>query len=270
MNRALLKRSLALLLCLCVLLPAWALADDETDPLSRFMLKHGFRDSPMIAITVDDCYESATDQVLRDLELCREYGIQMTFFPIVVSGCLSPEYRDLWQSVLDTGCEIGSHTKRHNYLGSVDDWLIMKWLGGWQEALDQTLGYHYEARWVRAPFGNIADNLNHSRSEARVTRVLKLFGYEHVVHWEISETLDMNKLLKKVKNGSILLFHARNKDTKFLEKVIPALLEAGYKPVTLSEMFGFDPPETGGELYVYNEDYYRQKYQEEKQKKKDS
>ena len=30
------------------------------------------------------------------------------------------------------------------------------------------------------------------------------------------------------------------------------LLEAGFEPVTVSELFGFDPPETGGEIYVYD------------------
>ena len=36
----------------------------------------------------------------------------------------------------------------------------------------------------------------------------------------------------------------------------PILLEQGYEFVTLSEMFGFDPPETSDELYVYDRANY--------------
>ena len=44
--------------------------------------------------------------------------------------------------------------------------------------------------------------------------------------------------------------------TLFLEKLIPILQEQGYEMVTLSELFGFDPPETSEELYVYDRKNY--------------
>ena len=250
----LLKKVLALL-CICVLLSA-SFACAEDDPLGKFRIKHGPRDSKKIAITVDDCWKTATEYIERDVELCREYGIHITFFPVGYEGCLEPEYRDLWQSVLDAGCEIGSHTNRHVTIGAKDNRTILAILGNWQEALDKTLGYHYPARWVRPPYGSIADEKNNSSSEARVTKMLKLFGYDHIVHWEISETKSLDKVMKQVKNGSILLFHATHKDTAFLEKLIPMLLEAGYEPVTVSEMFGMDPVETSDELYVYDRSNY--------------
>ena len=37
------------------------------------------------------------------------------------------------------------------------------------------------------------------------------------------------------------------------------LLEAGYEPVTVSELFGFDPPQTGPDLYVYDREVYRER-----------
>ena len=60
------------------------------------------------------------------------------------------------------------------------------------------------------------------------------------------------KAIEKVQNGSILLYHARHKDYVCLETLIPQLLEAGFEPVTVSELFGFPPPETSEELYVYD------------------
>ena len=253
-----LKKSLALLLCLCALLTAaCAAAEENGDPLGEFILHHGDRNVSKIAITVDDCYKSATEWIRRDVELCNEYGVRMTFFPLVYTGCLEEKYRDLWQSVVDSGCEIGTHTYSHLKMGNRDYWGIIGALGHGQEALDKTLGYHYQIRWLRPPYGSVAKGKK--LTEGKVIGAIKKFGFDHIVHWDVSETKDMAKALSSIKNGSILLFHAKKKDTHFLEKLIPELQERGFEMVTVSELFGFDPPETGGEMYVYNKaDYQKQ------------
>ena len=249
-----LKRVLALILCLCALVSfAWA----EETGLETFAVKHGSRESKKVAITVDDCYKTATEWIAADVELCKQYGIHMTFFPIVKTGCLEEKYRNLWQSVLDAGCEIGCHGYQHLRLGSFDYWTLVKRLGRWQEELDKTLGYHYQTRWLRPPYGSIdgGKKLN----DKQVISALKRYGFDHYVHWEVSETKNMEKALEDIQPGSILLFHSKKKDTRFLEQLIPVLQEQGYEMVTLSELFGFDPPETSEELYVYDRKNYEDK-----------
>ena len=253
-----LKRGLALLLCLVLVTGSCgAFAEENGDVLSSFVLRHGDRNSPKIAITVDDCYSSAVEWIQRDVELCREYGIAMTFFPLVYTGCLEEKYRDLWQSVLDAGCEIGTHTNRHVKLGNRDTWGIIGGLGKAQEATDQTLGYHYQIRWLRPPYGTVGDGKR--LKQAGVIGAIKKYGFDHIVHWDVSETKNLEKALADIQNGSILLFHSKKKDTTFLEQLIPELKNRGFEMVTVSELFGFDPPETGGEMYVYNKEDYRQK-----------
>ena len=252
------KRGLALILCLCALLSlAGAGAEGNPDLLYDFVLHHGDRNSPKIAITVDDCYKSATEWIEKDVALCREYGVAMTFFPLVYTGCLEEQYRELWQSVVDAGCEIGTHTNRHVKLGNRDTWGIIGGLGRAQEALDQTLGYHYEIRWLRPPYGSIADGKKLKKQQ--VINAVKKYGFQNIIHWDVSETKDMEKALGDVQNGSILLFHSKKKDSNFLEKLIPELKARGFEMVTVSELFGFPPPETGGELYVYDKENYRTK-----------
>jgi len=190
------------------------------------------------------------------VELCKQYGIHMTFFPIVKTGCLNEKYRDIWQSVVDAGCEIGCHGYQHLHLGSFDYWTLIKRLGRWQEELDKTLGYHYQTRWLRPPYGSIKGGKK--LNEKQLVSALKRYGFDHIVHWEVSET-HAEKAIGKIQNGSILLFHANNKDTKCMEALIPQLLEQGYEIVTISEMFGFDPPETSEELYVYDRANYEDK-----------
>ena len=250
-----LKKSLALLLCLCAL--AATACAEEGSPLDSFTLKHGSRESKKVAITVDDCYKTATEWIEADVELCKQYGIHMTFFPLYKTGCLLPEYRELWQSVLDVGCEIGCHGYQHLHLGSFDYWTLVKRLGMWQEKLDETLGYHYETRWIRGPGGSIENGRKLNKDQ--VISALKRYGYQHIVHWDVSETINMEKALKKIQNGSIMLFHSKKKDTRFLEKLIPELQERGFEMVTLSELFEMEPVETSEELYKYDRKNYEDK-----------
>ena len=264
---SMLKRMLALVLCLCALAsfacaeePAEAAVperDAETEKLLEdFTLKHGSRERKMVAFTVDDCYQERRQFIVQDVELCNQYGVRMTFFPIYKTGCLQERFRDIWQSVLDAGCEIGCHGYQHLHLGSFDYWTLMKRLGRWQEELDKTLGYHYETRWLRPPYGSIDGGKKINKKQ--VTSALKRFGFEHIVHWEISQT-DPVKAMELIQPGSILLFHANNKDTRCMETLIPQLLEQGYEIVTISELFGYPAPETSEELYVYDRKNYEDK-----------
>ena len=132
-----LKRCLAVLLCLFLLIPVLCAAEGGNEELlNEFLLHHGDRESRKIAITVDDCYKSAVDYIRKDVELCKQYGITMTFFPLVYTGCLEEKYRDLWQSVLDSGCEIGSHSYTHYKLGHRDNRGVLWALGMFQQTLD--------------------------------------------------------------------------------------------------------------------------------------
>ena len=248
------KRLICILLLLCLalsLLPAGAEDAAEETGLEKFAVKHGNRNSPKIAITMDDCNER--DWAWKAVELCREYGITMTFFPNGYN--LHEEDREGWLNALDAGCEIASHGQSHYYLRDTGQGTILFRLGYFQQVLDKVLGFHYQVRWFRPPFGKYADS---DGSSTRIVRIIRQYGYDHVLLWDVSET-NANKLMKKVKNGSILLFHARKKDYNCLAEAIPKLLEAGFQPVTVSELFGFDPPETSEELYIYNKDDFKSK-----------
>lgn len=268
-----LRKILALLLCLCVLLPLAAAGEEELpegepegetaetgaadgeDYMADFTLTHGSRESNMIAITVDDCWSSSTKHLNRIIDLCEQYGVPVTFFALDKSGCLTPKYRDMWQRALDAGCEIGCHYYNHVFMGSRDNWTIIRMLGKWQEDLDKTLGYHYQTRWLRPPYGNIEDQHLSKRSTQRMTKVIKIFGFDHIVRWDVSDTV-ASDALEHVQNGSILLFHGKHKDVNCLEELIPALIGKGYRLVTVSELFGYPPPETSDVLYEYHKEDY--------------
>lgn len=242
----------ALTLMLTVLLLTGGTAAAETEGetgLERFVVYHGSRSSPRIAITMDDMFER--EWAWKTAELCKQYNIRITYFPIGAN--LKEEDADEWRRLVADGFEIGSHSQWHEGFHDISAAVALGRLGHFQEQLDRVLGYHYPVRWFRPPFGNIADK---NGSNEAMRRVLLRFGYEHALLWDVSQTEAKNALLR-VKNGSILLFHARRKDYECLETLIPQLLEAGFEPVTVSQLFGYPDPETGGEIFEYDYKNYK-------------
>ena len=210
----------------------------------EFGIRNGSRDLKRVAVTVDDCYE--IDKVQAVFDLCREYSIRVTFFPL--GDQLKTKDSELWRAIAASDCEIGSHTMHHTKMTDMSRSGMNIHLYRFQEVLDETLGYHYGVVSMRPPFGDIRNedgNLNRT-----VVSNCKNFGYEHVVLWDVSQT-DFAKAKKAVKNGSILLYHARAKDVKCLEELIPWLVEEGYELVTVRELLEFDYIETSVELYVH-------------------
>ena len=247
-KRNLLRRTAAVL-SLALMIGTSAAEQSAEDLLSVFTLTHGSRESRKIAITMDDVYEP--EWVWKTAELCREYGITMTFFPIGIN--VKEADGDSWRALVDAGHEIGSHSSNHKEFHDIGEFVAIERLGKFQEKLDRALGYHYPVRWFRPPFGNI--NAQDGTSRAMV-RAIRTFGYDHIVRWDVSET-DPVKAFPKVQNGSILLYHARHKDYVCLTELIPQLLEAGFEPVTVSELFGFEKPVPGGEPYIYDKEMYK-------------
>ncbi len=218
--------------------------------LENFPVRYGDRESKKIAITMDDA--NRLEWVWKTVDLCRQYGITMTFFPIGVN--LHEEDRENWQKLLDAGCEIGNHTSWHESLPQKTPRDIVYTLVMFQQSVDQTLGYHYEVRWLRPPYGNLQ---NEAGSMMDVMRVCKQVGYSHAILWDVSEMRSASQAFERTQNGSILLFHAKEADYACLEELIPMLLEAGSEPVTVSGLFGYDPPPTGSEVFVYDPATYR-------------
>ncbi len=202
-----------------------------------FAIRHGDRTQPRIAMTIDDCYDSQHIQSI--VTLCQEYGVVVTFFPI--GNALKYADAPIWQEAISLGCEIGNHTWGHKRMTSLNEHEVRFAMLRTQQKVDALLECHYPMQVMRPPLGILP---------ARHTETLQELGYRYAVLWDVSQT-DSKKALKSVENGSILLFHGRKKDVNCLKKLIPALLDAGFELVTVSELLGLPPVETSAELYIY-------------------
>ena len=208
-------------------------------------LRNGPRDAKRIAITMDDCYER--DKVRECFDLITRYGGVMTFFPC--GDQLKKSEADLWREIASSGCEIGSHTMHHTGLTEIPGDTVWAHISRFQETLDDVLGYHYGVVSMRPPFGHyrIAPD---TRVYAPIRKSLEKFNIEHVVLWDVSQT-NFATAKKQVKNGSILLYHAREHDMKCLRQLIPWLAEQGYEFVTTRELLDLPEIEISNECYVH-------------------
>ena len=83
-----------------------------------------------------------------------------------------------------------------------------------------------------------------------MARAAQSIGYPWVINWDVSQT-DPVKALGDVQNGSILLYHARQKDIRCLKRLIPQLPAAGYECVTVTQLMGLELPLPSLEIYSY-------------------
>lgn len=223
-------------LALCVML----IASTAFAVPPGFLVYHGDREQKRIAITVDDIYDA---DVLRQMHaLCLEYDFPITWF--VLGTQIRDDDKEVWESIIEHGGEIGNHTWKHPYLTRIKVHNARNQILLTQERIDELLGYHYPLRLLRPPFGYY--------QEGDVNR-LPLFyeyGVEKTVMWDVSNT-DPYGAFEDTQNGSILLFHTNYTDLECLKVLIPMLLEEGYELVTVSELLNLEPLQTSEEKYVF-------------------
>ena len=247
-----LKRFFLFLLMLCLLFPC---AFGEAVPESAGMdwqendpwphaIRNGDRTQRRVAVTMDDCYEF--EYVKKAWELISSYGGSMTFYPVgdlLKEDKVSQADREMWQAIAASSSEIGTHTHHHKRMTKETQFNQLLYSKYPQHVIDHLLGYHYPLRTLRPPFGS---------HDAAYQKQLEKVGYTHVILWDVAST-DPNEVLSQVQNGSILLFHARQKDYLCLQQVIPVLVQRGYALVTVSEMLHLPPLEEEDTIFLWNE-----------------
>lgn len=221
---------MTLVICCVSFLPAgWA--ESTAQAADDFVVHNGDRERKRIAITMDDCYRISN--VKRTLMICQEYQVPVTFF--IVGSSVKEADRSVWYEALSLGCEIGNHTYGHVSLAKASPDLIRSQINDTQDALDRVLGFHYPMRYFRPPYGKIKRPTGET-----ILPLLQEAGFEKVVLWDVSN-IHFREAYARVRNGSILLFHANIMDVRCISQLIPKLLEDGYEIVTVSQLFDRPP-----------------------------
>jgi len=188
----------------------------------------------MIAITVDDCFQS--DNVIEIVRICEANGAKVTFFPVGRGINSAP---GVWKWLYDLGYQIENHTYKHTDLLKLNEDEIREEIIKLSNVINKELGVNYRMRFLRTLGGN-------ARNDERVHKIMRELGYEFMTHWAQTGTGTANtpeKIVNAFKPGRIILFHTTNKDLAKLREVIPLAVSRGYRLVTLNELLGLGPNE---------------------------
>lgn len=178
-----------------------------------------------IALTFDDGPGEYTDELLDCLE---ENNAHATFFML---GQNVGSWESTVQRMADIGCEIGSHSWDHPNLYDLSMDSVAKEFSDTDAALEKACGQ--KASVARAPYGNWSDDIISTVGKPFFTWSMDSLDWSY---------LDVNKDYDAVMNGdltdgSIILMHdIHEPSVQAAIKMIPELVQKGYKLMTVSEL----------------------------------
>ena len=177
----------------------------------------------IIYLTFDDGpHPLATPFVLDELN---KYNAKATFFCI---GSNVVDHPAIYKRILNEGHNVGNHTQDH--------------LNGWKTNTGIYLANvadaskHIESNLFRPPYGRIRSSQSKGIGYAMKNKYSKIVMWD-VLSGDFDDSISKEKCLKnvitKATNGSIVVFHDREKAFPLLKHVLPGVLEffakSGYK-----------------------------------------
>ena len=184
---------------------------------------------PAIALTFDDGPSDKTTNEL--LDVLEQYNAHATFF---IVGERVEGNEAILQREWDLGCELGNHTWSHAHLRKSSketrDTEIAKCTQAVEAAVPGA-----KVTVIRPPYG--ADNPE-IKQELELPIILWSLD---TLDWKTRDTdKTVDNILNNVRGGDIILMHDIHAETiAAAKRVIPQLIEQGYKLVTVSELYDY-------------------------------
>ena len=182
----------------------------------------------LIALTFDDGpYGEVTNRILDVVEAYRDQNVHVTFFAL---GSQVDKFPKTVLRAKELGCEIANHTYDHKNLTKIPTQEMISQVEDAADLVEQITGERPEL--VRPPYGAKNDDVY-----AAVKYPLILWNID-TLDWKTKDTDSTVAAALGAGDGDIVLMHDLRPETAAaVEKIVPQLLEQGYKLVTVSEMF---------------------------------
>lgn len=192
-------------------------------------------DEKSVALGINCAWEDDdTDEFLKVL---KEKNVKATFF---VTGEFVQRCENAVLRMSNAGHEIGNHSDSHPDMQKLSEEKIIKEITSAERKIQKVTGI--KPTLFRAPSGSYNTTLIHTAND---------LGY-HCVQWDC-DTVDwkgytademIQKVMKKLQNGSILLLHlGAEHTTEALPVLIDSIKNAGYDILSVGEL-------------IYTENYY--------------
>lgn len=198
-----------------------------------------------VAISFDCAW--GTDYTDKLLKIMEDNGVKSTFFAVEFWVDKNPEYV---KKISEQGHEIGTHSATHPYMSKLSKDNVIKELTTSVEKIENVIGK--KVKLFRPPYGDYDNQLIETAKERGLYTIqwdVDSLDWKNLTKSEITE-----RVLKRVKNGSIVLFHNQGLHTaEALPDVIKALKERGYEFKRISEMIytdGYEMQVDGGQKKI--------------------
>ena len=196
------------------------------------------RDEKLVALSFDAAWGNEDTQTLIDI--LNHYKVHATFF---VVGDWVDKYPESVKALHDNGNEVMNHSSSHAHFSQLSEEQIKADIRACNEKIKALTGV--EPTLFRCPYGEYDDH---------VIRAIRDIGMEPI-QWDV-DSLDWKgitadeitqRVLQKVKPGSIVLFHnAAQYTPEALPSILESLIADGYTVVPISQIL------LGGETYIDN------------------
>lgn len=192
---------------------------------------YGNRNQKKIAFTFDDGPCNETNEILKIL---KKYNVKATFF---VLGKKIKGNEDILKQIITQGCEIGNHSENHYALWWKSKRFIEKEILETDKKLEVL---KIKTEIFRPPYMRFGLNLL-----IVCKKLNKKIIWCDVISddWKfLKKEIIIRKVLKKVKNGSIISFHdyvedyGQNRSIANIIKELVPKLKSKYELVTVSEI----------------------------------
>ncbi|MDE2099219.1 MAG: polysaccharide deacetylase family protein [Patescibacteria group bacterium] len=207
----------------------------------------GNASSKEVAITIDDAFVPSL--VKKALGILVANHATATFFPVGRMIAADPE---IFRQAVKDGVQLGNHTYDHDWLTQLTPSQITAQIDGWQEAIDKTLGYHYDTQWFRPP--GMA-GFTSQKLDTEYGPIVGKYGL-NVALWDVDTYTGIYKsrglnvppsivadyVLSHAGPGSVILMHFDAPDIAALPAILQGLKAEGLRPVTLSQLYNYAPP----------------------------
>jgi len=197
------------------------------------ILRRGKRHGKMIALTFDDGPHPSYTQKL--LKVLKNNDVKATFFML---GSRINEYKKVAAQVYAEGHDIGNHSYTHPFYTKCKTEKMDKEILKTDEAIKKITGYK-EVKYLRPPYGALPKSLIKKAEDDGFYIVMWSLDSKDYQGHSVDYMLD--KVLKRVKGGDVMLFHDIHSNTiKLIAELVPILKKAGFKFVKLSDIYDLD------------------------------
>lgn len=237
MRRELLKNVLLTVVCACVCVAYGYCTSQPLEVLSARLE----RKLPIYSVDIEEKRASLGFNCAWDnadipqlIEILAEQNVKATFF---LAGDWCDNYPESARALAEAGHEIGSHSNTHKDMAKLDQQGILDQISRSEEKITALCGK--KPNLFRMPSGSY-NNL--------VIETLGQQGY-YAIQWDCDSidyknptpTEMRDRVLKKLRPGSITLFHSGAKNTPAaLPMIIEAARAQGYEFVPVSELIFTD------------------------------